>query len=74
MITYSVDEKNAAILKELGLALSSDGELTGTPTRSTKRARFTVIASAEGYSEATCTVYMNIQEPMTETTVLKRNT
>lgn len=71
VITYSVDEKNAAILKELGLALSSDGELTGTPTRSTKRARFTVIASAEGYSEATCTVYMNIQEPMTETTVFE---
>ena len=71
MITYSVDEKNAEILKELGLALSSDGELTGTPTRSTKRARFTVIASAEGYSEATCTVYMNIQEPMTETTVFE---
>ena len=71
VITYSVDEKNAEILKELGLALSSDGELTGTPTRSTKRARFTVIASAEGYSEATCTVYMNIQEPMTETTVFE---
>ena len=68
-ITYSTDD--AAKLNEIGLSMNEDGLITGTPTKSLKSMNFSVTASAEGYTSSSATVYLHVQEPLTEATVFE---
>ena len=46
----------------LGLTLSPDGTVSGTPEKSVKRAAFTVVARAQGFSERQVLVYLHVRE------------
>ncbi len=50
----------------LGLSLSADGKITGKPRQSARLVTFTVVASAEGYSDANCTVTMPVSDQETD--------
>lgn len=64
-ITYSMTEADAAaLLNDYGLKLTSDGTVTGTPTKVVKLMNFRVTAEAEGFSPRTATVYFRINEPL----------
>lgn len=64
-ITYTVKSGNTL---PAGLTLSADGVLTGTPEKSVKSARFSVTASAEGFTAADAYFYIRINEKVTVVT------
>lgn len=64
-ITYTVKSGNGL---PNGLSLSSDGKLTGTPTKAVKNARFAITASAEGYTSVDAYFYLRINEKITTVT------
>ena len=64
-ITYSMEEKDAAALKEeYGLTVTPEGFVTGVPKKVVKTMNFKVTASAEGFTSRTVTVYFRINEPL----------
>lgn len=68
-VTYSMTPENAAkLLSEYGLTVTSDGKITGTPTKVVKQMSFDVIAEADGFSPRTATMWFRINEPLTAPT------
>lgn len=67
VITYSMTEDaKKQLLDTWGLTLSEDGIITGIPKKSVKSMNFAVTVSAEGYSSTTASIFVNIQEPLTQ--------
>lgn len=60
-IIYSLKSGNGTN----GLTVTSDGKVTGTPLLSGKNFYMIVVASCDGYTEAECEVYFDVQDKIT---------
>ncbi|MCL2797540.1 MAG: putative Ig domain-containing protein [Firmicutes bacterium] len=68
LVTYKLkptEEGEFPNIMPEGLTLNPDGSITGTPAKSAKRAVFTVVASAENYSDNEAEIYVRILDAIT---------